>query len=119
MSWGWMGLSKASGGMGFRDFLSFNKALLAKQAWRLWSQPESLVAKIMRAKYFSGSRFWRQNWDQDRLLLGEVFLVLVIYSGRDWFGEWETVKRFRFGKTNGFHLPQIFGFFPPYFFGSK
>jgi hypothetical protein len=50
-----MGLSKAAGGMGFRDFLSFNKALLAKQAWRLWSQPESLVAKIMRAKYFPGS----------------------------------------------------------------
>jgi hypothetical protein len=55
MSWGRLGLSKAAGGLGFRDFLSFNKALLAKQAWRLWSNPQSLVAKIMKAKYFSGS----------------------------------------------------------------
>jgi hypothetical protein len=50
-----MGLSNALCGMSFWDFLRFNKALLEKQAWKLWSQPKSLVAKIMRAKYFSGS----------------------------------------------------------------
>ena len=50
-----MGLPKEFGGMGFRDFTSFNKALLAKQAWRLWSQLDSLVAQIMRVKYFPGS----------------------------------------------------------------
>jgi ribonuclease HI len=52
MSWSRMGLSKGKGGLGFRDFTSFNKALLAKQCWRLWRMPESLVAKIMKAKYF-------------------------------------------------------------------
>jgi ribonuclease HI len=52
MSWGRMGRSKEAGGMGFRDFTSFNKALLAKQAWRLWSQPTSLIAQIMKAKYY-------------------------------------------------------------------
>lgn len=40
--------------MGFRDFTIFNKALLAKQVWRIWSQLECLVAKIMEAKYFPG-----------------------------------------------------------------
>lgn len=30
-----------------------NKAFLAKQCWRLWSQLESLMAKIMKAKYYS------------------------------------------------------------------
>jgi ribonuclease HI len=55
MSWERMGLSKEVGGMGFRDLTSFNKALLAKQSWRLWSKLDSLVARIMEAKYYAGS----------------------------------------------------------------
>ena len=47
-----MGLSKALGGMGFRDFTSFSKTLLAKQSWRLHNQPDSLVAKIMKDEYY-------------------------------------------------------------------
>ncbi|XP_059442083.1 uncharacterized mitochondrial protein AtMg00310-like [Corylus avellana] len=52
MSWGKMGMAKASGGMGFRNLNLFNRALLAKQSWRLWKEPESLVVKIMKAKYY-------------------------------------------------------------------
>jgi hypothetical protein len=47
-----MSLLKGSSEMGFRDFHSFNKALLAKQCWRLWNQPDSLVSQIMKAKYY-------------------------------------------------------------------
>jgi ribonuclease HI len=52
MSWNKMGISKKHGGMGFRDLVCFNKALLAKQIWRLWKNPDSLIARIMKAKYY-------------------------------------------------------------------
>jgi hypothetical protein len=47
-----MGIAKEHGGLGFRDLIMFNKALLAKQVWRILKNPESLVARIMQAKYF-------------------------------------------------------------------
>jgi hypothetical protein len=43
---------KNEGGMGFRDFHSFNLAMLAKQAWRLINDPQSLCARILGAKYY-------------------------------------------------------------------
>jgi hypothetical protein len=55
MRWSKMGIPKSKGGMGFRDFNYFNKALLAKQCWRLWSSPDGLVSQILRAKYYTNS----------------------------------------------------------------
>lgn len=52
-----MGVSKSPGGLGFRDLTLFNKALLAKQCWRLVQNPDSLTARILRAKYYPHSSF--------------------------------------------------------------
>jgi hypothetical protein len=50
-----IGTRKNVGGMGFKDFRNFNKALLAKQSWKLWQTPDSFLAKIMEGKYYLGS----------------------------------------------------------------
>ncbi|XP_074321452.1 uncharacterized protein LOC141657962 [Silene latifolia] len=60
MSWvAWKILcrSKARGGLGFRDFESFNRALLAKQAWRLVCGDGSLMGRVLKGKYFPTSSF--------------------------------------------------------------
>jgi hypothetical protein len=57
MSWERMGVAKEVGGLGFRDLVIFNKALLAKQGWRILQNPESLSARLLKAKYFSNSTF--------------------------------------------------------------
>ncbi|KAK6139968.1 hypothetical protein DH2020_026281 [Rehmannia glutinosa] len=51
-SWDKLCASKARGGLGFRDLKAFNLALLSKQVWRILTAPSSLLARILKAKYF-------------------------------------------------------------------
>ncbi|KAI4977715.1 hypothetical protein ZWY2020_014269 [Hordeum vulgare] len=43
---------KSRGGLGFRDFRLFNQALLARQAWRFLTRPNSVCAQVIKAKYY-------------------------------------------------------------------
>ena len=43
--------------MDFRKMADFNLALLGKQAWRLVTNPNSLVNKIFKAKYYPKDSF--------------------------------------------------------------
>ena len=52
VSWKRMCISKARGGLGFRNLKAFNLAMLAKQAWRILNNLSSLVARVLQARYF-------------------------------------------------------------------
>lgn len=52
LSWSKMCRAKDSGGMGFWDLECFNLAMLAKQAWRLVTDPDSLLSRILKARYY-------------------------------------------------------------------
>ncbi|XP_056691517.1 uncharacterized mitochondrial protein AtMg00310-like [Spinacia oleracea] len=51
-SWDHLCKPKAMGGMGFRDMKVFNQALLAKQLWRLYSNPNPLLLSVLKARHF-------------------------------------------------------------------
>ncbi|PON69545.1 hypothetical protein PanWU01x14_086680 [Parasponia andersonii] len=82
--------------MGFRDLLAFNQALLAKEAWNLVNNPQTLASRILQNKYFRGRDFiqaqkngnsssiWQSiSWGHETLSLGLRWKVKVGFgSGR-------------------------------------
>uniref|UniRef100_A0A803QSS3 Reverse transcriptase n=1 Tax=Cannabis sativa TaxID=3483 RepID=A0A803QSS3_CANSA len=57
MSWDRMCKPKMKGGLGFCNLYDFNVSLFGKQGWRLLIQPQSLVSRLFKAKYFPNSSF--------------------------------------------------------------
>nr|GMC71745.1 uncharacterized protein LOC109159798 [Ipomoea batatas] len=49
--------AQSYGGLGFKRLHEFNLALLAKQGWRLLLYPDSLVGKILKARYYPSFDF--------------------------------------------------------------
>ncbi|XP_060974663.1 uncharacterized protein LOC133039744 [Cannabis sativa] len=56
-SWSLLCNSKFFGGLGFRSLIHHNQALLAKQAWRVFTTPDSLATRVLKARYFKNSSF--------------------------------------------------------------
>ncbi|KAK2388665.1 Ribonuclease H superfamily protein [Trifolium repens] len=81
LAWDRMAYPKALGGMGFRDLHSFNLAMIAKQGWNIMTKPNTLVAKIYKARYFPNSSLfeaqlghnpsyaWRGIWKARHILI--------------------------------------------------
>lgn len=49
--------SKENGGLSFRDLGDFNQALFAKQAWKTINEPDTLLSKIYKERYFVSKSF--------------------------------------------------------------
>ncbi|KAF5468835.1 hypothetical protein F2P56_012951 [Juglans regia] len=64
------------GGLRFRDLRCFNFALLSKQGWRILQNPTSLVAQILKQKYFN-----KGDLLEAKLGIGPSFAWRGIHAG--------------------------------------
>ncbi|KAH9757469.1 hypothetical protein KPL71_016402 [Citrus sinensis] len=90
--------AKGRGGLGFRDITSFNQALVAKQRWRIIKYPESLMAKILQAKYFKGADFLQAKLGSKSSFVWRSIIWgrQVIINGMRWrIGTGDKVKIYK------------------------
>ncbi|XP_060969649.1 uncharacterized mitochondrial protein AtMg00310-like [Cannabis sativa] len=87
-SWDRLATHKYDGSMGFWHLHDFNIAMLAKQGWHLLCNPDTLVGKVYKARYFPHSDFlsaelgsnpsfvWRGIWTTQSLLRSGVRKII-------------------------------------------
>ncbi|CAN1339859.1 Uncharacterized mitochondrial protein AtMg00310 [Linum perenne] len=85
----------SEGGLSFRDFGLFNKALLARQGWRILNHPEALWVKLLKSLYFprgdfvTTSKGRRPSWIWASLIKGRSVLDLGCIRV---VGNWEKIN---------------------------
>lgn len=117
LSWDNLCHHKFDGGMGFRDFENFNKALLANQVWRIIRFPNSLLYVVLKSLYFPNtdiltveepkhcSFFWKGLlWSRDLLVKGLRKIIDTgdsIFAHKDkWIPRASTFKVFSSNNSN-------------------
>lgn len=81
VKWSNMTTNKNKGGIGFKEFSIMNQALIAKQAWRLTNNTNSLWARILKGKYFTEGSLWNArkktsiSWAWESILKGKDILL--------------------------------------------
>ena len=75
LSWERLLVPKIFGGMGFKSLRAFNLAMIGKQAWKMVTNSDALITKLLKAKYYPHSDFfsaslghnpsyvWRSLWN--------------------------------------------------------
>ncbi|CAN1152609.1 Uncharacterized mitochondrial protein AtMg00310 [Linum perenne] len=89
---------KDKGGLGFKDFSKFNQALLAKQGLRIINNPELLLSRVIKGRYFHNSGFfqaklgYRSSHGWRSILYGRDVLI----QGMRWqIGNGRTIRIFK------------------------
>lgn len=80
LRWSKLTRSKNHGGLNFRNLEAFNLAMIGKQGWKLLSDPNSLLSRVLKARYFPRKGFlevglghnpsftWRSFWSSKPLI---------------------------------------------------
>ena len=87
--------------MGFRDLESFNRALLAKQVWRLLLEPESLCARVLRARYYPDGKLLNAKQKSGSSYTWQSILAGLEYFKKGYIWRVVMVHRLTFGRASG------------------
>ncbi|XP_043809044.1 uncharacterized protein LOC122722412 [Manihot esculenta] len=104
LGWHRMAKHKSDGGLGFKILHKFNLAILGKQGWHIINRPQSLVARVLKARYFSTQSFfeaplgsnpsflWRSIWETRGLIRAGAYWRIgngqsVSVWGQPWLRE--------------------------------
>jgi len=75
LSWERLSVPKTFGGMGFKNLRAFNLAMIGKQTWKMVTNPDALITRLLKARYYPHSDFfsasighnpsyvWRSLWN--------------------------------------------------------
>jgi hypothetical protein len=98
MVWDRLARPKYQGGVGFRDLKVFNQALLARQAWRLIQFPDSLCARLLKARYYPSGNLLDTAFIQNSSTTwqGIIYGLELLKKGVVWrIGNGSSVRIFR------------------------
>lgn len=54
---GRLSINKKNGGLGFKNLRAFNHAMPGKQAWKFMMEPNNIIIRLFKAKYFPNCDF--------------------------------------------------------------
>jgi hypothetical protein len=89
---------KFDGGLGFKDLNMFNETMLAKQVWRLNTNPETLLVKCLKSEYYPNSYILYSNWGLSLALLREALIMLLRFLKRVVVGKLERGMISEYGR---------------------
>ena len=92
---------KFCGGLGFKDMSLFNQALLARQAWRLIQFPDSLCARLLKAKYYPQGSLIDIAFRSNASVTWQAVLHSLDLLKKELFGALVAVLKFVSGATLG------------------
>lgn len=97
LSWDALSVIKCKGGLGFKSMYRFNIALLRKKFWNFINNPELLVSRVFKARYFVDSHFIHAKKGQ-----WLSFIWSCICSAKE-----ELLKGFRWVIVDGIHIVAV------------
>lgn len=73
-----MSMTKQKGGLGFRSLYGFDIALLGKHIWKCSQNPDLLVSRILKAKYFPDTHILKAKKGQ-----GSSFIWTGLWNAKE------------------------------------